>query len=658
MRRIFRKFSSGLSLAVITFLAILAGSATGQSDAIPPTSGDIRSLELGKQIERELSGGAVHIYNINLAAGQFVRLVVEQRGIDVVATLIEPGGRKIVEADSPNGTEGTETVTAITEVAGKYQLEVRSLEKDAANGRYMARVEELRAATTEDRERVKGLNEAERLAEEGERLFETGKYVEAIGVMEKSLALQERFLGADSISVARLLNNLATLYDQMGDYERAEKAYQRAITIGEKTLGAENPDVAGMFLNLATMYQARGEYVLAEPIYRRSLLILEKALGTEHPVVAQTLGNLSQLYLALGDWARAESLSRRSLAIREKVLGAEHQEVVYSLIYLAAVYIKKGDSARAEPLLLRAVAISEKTFGLEHPETANALNNLAYLYEGKGDYIRAESLYRRALEISEKAMGREHPMTARFLINLSSISKTKGDYARAESLLQRAVAAFEKNLGNEHPDTAVALNSLAVLYEVKGDYEQAVKIRTRSNNIREYNLGIILAAGSENQKQVYISTLADETNDTVSLHVRHSSKNQASARLALTTILRRKGRVLDVTSNQIGALRRRLSSQDKLLLEQLIFVRSQLAALIIKGLGNTSPAQYQATIAKLQSENERLESLISTRSAEFRAESQPVTIEKVRAAIPNDAALVEIMSYRAYDAKVKQASER
>src|SRR5262245_37576641 len=44
---------------------------------------DVRALELGKSIERELAGGQTHSYLIALAAGQYLHVVVEQRGIDV-----------------------------------------------------------------------------------------------------------------------------------------------------------------------------------------------------------------------------------------------------------------------------------------------------------------------------------------------------------------------------------------------------------------------------------------------------------------------------------------------------------------------------------------------------------------------------------------------
>src|SRR5262245_16891409 len=67
-----------------------AGQAT-QQEAMP--------LELGKPIERELAGGQSHAYQITLAAGQYLNVVVEQRGIDVVVTLFGPDDEKVIEVD-------------------------------------------------------------------------------------------------------------------------------------------------------------------------------------------------------------------------------------------------------------------------------------------------------------------------------------------------------------------------------------------------------------------------------------------------------------------------------------------------------------------------------------------------------------------------------
>ncbi|MGI9107422.1 MAG: CHAT domain-containing protein [Pyrinomonadaceae bacterium] len=458
---------------------------------------------------------------------------------------------------------------------------------------------------------------------------------------------------------ARRLNARVAQLDSAGRYDEAVPLAERELAIYEKALGAEHPAVAISLSHLARLYRLKGDYVRAEPVYQRVLAISEKALGAEHPDVALSLNNLALLYEAKGDYVRAEPLYQRSLAIFEKALGAEHRDVAMSLNNLAALYEAKGDYVRAEPLYQRALAIKEKALGAEHPDVALSLNNLALLYQAKGGYVRAEPLYQRALAIREKALGAEHRDIATSLNNLALLYQTKGDYVRGEPLYQRSLAIYEKALGAEHPYVAISLNNLAALYEAKSDYGRAIIERTRAADISEQNIALILTTGSEKQKQLYLDTLAGQTDRIVSLNAKDAPKNILAARLALTTILRRKGRSLDATVDQIAALLRRAAPEDQKLLDQLATARSQLANLQLGGAsGNLTPTARQAQLAALAEESEKLEAVISRRSAEFRAGAQRVTLSNVQAALPADAALIEIFSYRPFNAKAKPGEER
>jgi CHAT domain-containing protein len=112
----------------------------------------------------------------------------------------------------------------------------------------------------------------------------------------------------------------------------------------------------------------------------------------------------------------------------------------------------------------------------------------------------------------------------------------------------------------------------------------------------------------------------------------------------MTTILRRKGRVLDAMTDSLGALRARLAPGDQALLDDLAAARSKLARELLsspKAEGSAS-----SSIAKLEDEVERLEAAVSAKSAEFRVVTTVVTLERVQAALPEDTTLVEIVAYR------------
>src|SRR5215468_10656680 len=57
------------------------------------------ALTLNAPIDRELAGGQTHSYRVELKEGQYLRLVVKQRGVDVAVFLYGPDGTQIGKAD-------------------------------------------------------------------------------------------------------------------------------------------------------------------------------------------------------------------------------------------------------------------------------------------------------------------------------------------------------------------------------------------------------------------------------------------------------------------------------------------------------------------------------------------------------------------------------
>jgi CHAT domain-containing protein len=487
-----------------------------------------------------------------------------------------------------------------------------------------------------------------------------GSYAKAEPLFLRSLAIREKVLGKEHLDVAETLNKLAQLYSSQGSYTKAEPLFLRSLAIREKVLGKEHPQVAYSLNNLAALYKEQGSYAKAEPLYLRSLAILEKVLDKEHPDVATSLSNLALLYSSQGSYAKAEPLYLRSLEIREKVLGKEHPDVALSLNNLAQLYSSRGNYTKAEPLYLRSLEIREKVLDKEHPDVALSLNNLAQLYSSQGSYAKAEPLFLRSLAIYEKVLGKEHSDVALSLNNLAALYSLQGNYAKAEPLYLRSLAIFEKAQGKEHPNVAASLNNLAGLYWAQGDINRTTDFLTRGLAVEEKNLQLIYAVGSEQRKQNYAQTFSGSTDFAVSLALQQSTKNPTLAKLALTTVLRRKGRVLDAMTDTVQTLRNQLANnpETKKLFDNWLNVQQQLAALVYRGQGEVKFEVYQAQIKQLEAEKERLEEQVSAKSAEFRQAIKPVELAAIQAQIPQDAAMVEIVQYNPYNPKPKKSSEQ
>lgn len=116
------------------------------------------TLQLGTPVERELGSGNVHEFSVSLEEGQYIQLVVEQRGIDVIVKVLFPSGKIVGEYDTPTGGEGLEHVSFVAVAAGNYRITVGPLEpKDPNTGRYQIKILELRQATDQELKTSKNL---------------------------------------------------------------------------------------------------------------------------------------------------------------------------------------------------------------------------------------------------------------------------------------------------------------------------------------------------------------------------------------------------------------------------------------------------------------------------------------------------------------------
>src|SRR5262245_35852328 len=228
LRAVNRKLKDYLEL--LTWLATFILSAitfpyhlwamTGQQSSV------VRLLITGAPVERELAGGQSHRYQLTLTEGQYVRLVVEQRGIDVVVKIFRPDGEQISEVDSPNGARGPEPVSLIATMTGAYHVDVSSLDMNAKAGLYEAKLVESRMAQPQDKDRIDAhqrFDEAMRLRARGakeSREAAIKKFEEARGIFQ---ALGDRKEEAET------LNYLGQLWSSLGQARKALEQYHQAL---------------------------------------------------------------------------------------------------------------------------------------------------------------------------------------------------------------------------------------------------------------------------------------------------------------------------------------------------------------------------------------------------------------------------------------------
>jgi CHAT domain-containing protein len=477
-------------------------------------------------------------------------------------------------------------------------------------------------------------------------------------MLGRALQLVEGVRGPDDLYVTELVGDLAGNALEARDNARAETLYQRALAVLQHTLGAEHPHTAIVQSRLALLSERDGQRVKAEPQLRQACAVIEKTLGPDHPWFLRCLITMANFRDDAGDLEQAETIDRRAMAIVER--SGDTETISYSdlLNNLGDIYRRKQNFAAAEDMLRRSLLLGERLRGPDSYYVGTALQNLGIVARERRDYATAEACYLRALAIRERVVGPDHTDIAQLLNNLANIYHALGDDDTALAMYFRSLDIWEKAGGPYQRGTLLSVGNIAKTYVVTGDLAKAVAFQRRADAILELQMGLNLSVGSERQKLAFVSSVAERTDRTISLHLSEAPANADASALAAQVLLQRKGRVLDAMTDTFAPGRQRVAdATDRALVDQLDAATTQLARLALGAPGSELPEVRQRSIKQLQERKEQLEGELSEHSSESRAEMLPVTLPAVQAAMPADAALVEFAVFRPFDPRIERNAD-
>lgn len=479
-------------IAISLFLLCLGAptlTATAQTDT--------STLSPGAPVKRELEGGATHLFRLSINAGQYVRVVVEQQGIDVTVALVTPDKERLIEVDSPNGNRGPEPLSAVVERAGDYLVEVRAPNKNAPPGVYEIKIEAQREPSSSDRTRaaaerdfreayklLRQTAESRRVAlEKFEALLPVFRGLEdqqmevltlntaalgyhASGELTKALDYYNRALVIsrlrnDASSEAALLNNIGGVYDILGEPQKALSYYAQALPLwhslnNKNGQGETLNNIGVIYLNLGELQKALEYYLQALPL---------RQAGNNRRREADTLDNIGVVYAALGDPAQALENLQRALELRRSVKDMAGE--ANSLHYLGFTYATLDDTTKAleyynSALPLRRAAGDRRGEGV-------TLNAIGEVYALLGDTQKAFEHHQQALQILRGVGDRQQE--ARTLAHLGNVESRLGHAQQAVENYTQSISIFESLAAKR--DEAWARQGLARIERDRGNLGEA-----------------------------------------------------------------------------------------------------------------------------------------------------------------------------------------
>ena len=610
----------------------------------------VTRLEPGATIERDLSRGDAHRYAVALTAGEYVDVRVERRGIDAIVKARRIDDHLIAEFPDPVVARGESSIELVAGPMGAtYILMLTPAPGTVAPGSYAIRIAGRRAATDADR----AMHDARVLCADAAQRADRDDFAGALPLLERALALAERARGPQDPQVAFVTDRLADVYLDLRDTAKAEPLFARTLALMDETPGRDHPSTAFVRARLARLHQLQGDRLKAETLVKEALDVIERSVGPDHLLFVRSLMTLEVLRDDADDLEQAADIARRQLSILEKLDYTDTVLYAQVMSNLGSVYLGQDDP-RAEDVLKRSLALAEKLRGPDSYVATNQLVNLGIIARAHKDYGTAEAYYQRAFAIRARILGPDNPDLILLLNNLANVYEDAGDPARALENHFRALRIEESALAPYHSTTLVTTSNIAGLYTAGGDIANALAYRRRADTIIEQQLALNLAVGSERQKLVFLQSMSERTDKTISLHLREAAANDEASALAALVILQRKGRVLDAMTDTFAAARQRVTDPgDRARLDQLNATIAQLAQVALGRSAAMGRDERRQAIKDLEARKEQLEAELSEHSAELRAEMRPVTLEAVQAALPDRAVLLELAVFHPYDPTVE-----
>ncbi|MGH9800718.1 MAG: tetratricopeptide repeat protein, partial [Blastocatellia bacterium] len=488
-----------LSFLLIAMIGAMLMACKPPKPPIPPTPTPPLALSLksNQPIEMKLKSSEVHRYLVEAVAGQFLRVLVEQRGIDVIVSLHAPNGDELLKVDSPGGGEGPESVSVVAEAQGSYQIKVLSLDKEAS-GRYEAQLVALRVPTQSDLI----LNRGEKAEAEAEKLDDSQVWADKKQAVDKyKVALKCWQELRERRNEARTLSRLGRLYARSPEQRLALKYYDAAMPIWQelhdRKWEARVFDSLGYVHNsLAETQKALDNYFLALAIWQAEKVVSREAL---------TLNNIGVAYSDQGE-------KRKALRFYEQAfpLFSDAAAKAETLNDIGVVYADLGEMQKALDAYNQAISLNASRDELLK---AAILNNIGQVYVLSGApqysyYDEALKIFQTHNDLAGKAdtlnyLGGAHWTSGNYQHSAGSAEQA-GAYQEAERFYSESLALWRQ--AEDHTGEANTLHNLGRLYDSQGKlrealshYEQARQLMSEVND-RMLEVAILNNLGFVNDK--------------------------------------------------------------------------------------------------------------------------------------------------------------
>jgi tetratricopeptide (TPR) repeat protein len=219
-----------------------------------------------------------------------------------------------------------------------------------------------------------------------------GKWKSSEEALTEAKRLYEQIGRSDM--VAKLLNALATLYMEQGNYTKVMEYFQQSLAVWVETNNLEG--IATVSNNLGNVFYYMADYMRALEHYQKAFKI-RKSIG-KHSENRNTLNNLGVVYMAMRDYENAVQMFEKCLKFKSVSEGLENESI--AMLNLAEASRNLGKMKESENAFETARSLCERLG--QKVGVARALRGQGLILEMQNRLREAITLFQQSLEMFEQ----------------------------------------------------------------------------------------------------------------------------------------------------------------------------------------------------------------------------------------------------------------
>lgn len=465
----------------------------------------------------------------------------------------------------------------------------------------------------------------------------------------KKLVKMDTMNIADRYALGKTIANISIMLHAEGKYKLSEAFIEETISYFIEILGENTVALASLYANHATISKSQGRYTEAEDYFNKAEDILkanDRVGSLSHALI---LNNKALLYNEIGQFKEALTTIDLAAKYANGALRDKGRDNVGFTINKGLIHFSAGEYETAESIFRKVIELKEKRFAKNQTDVGNVKNYLASTLMERGVPSEVPALLDHSLKIFKSKYSTSHPAYIKTKHNLGKYHLIIGNLTEANTILNEVSQAYLKTFNEFHPDYLSSLEDLAVVFWKQGNHAMA---KSHFENVLTSNLDLVekyFGAMSEYEKGQYWAKVRPSILKFYAYAVEQGKEHPDLLTDMYNLHLKTKGILLSASSKVREQILN--SGNQSLISTYNSWVDSKENLLLYYTYSKEQIKNLGIDVAKEEAKANQLEKELNRLSTEFaNANKLPeTTLAEVKTKLGNNDAAVEIIGYPVFD---------